>query len=220
MGNDSYPGELTYTAGKFRQCWYRRLLSFLGSSSKMPSRPLARLSRSLRSYSQITARAAASAVPNMTQTTWTMEDSIIQKRASQASAIPAAWKLPTVPPAETGFNALDFIRNFPILSPEETEITETTDAKVLLDKLATGELSSVKVTTAFCKRAAIAHQLTNCCTELFFDEALVAAQHADAYLAKTGRTLGPLHGLPISMKDLFRIKGQDSTIGMLVREHE
>lgn len=179
----------------------------------MRPRPLAKVTQGLRLYSQFTARAAASAVLNMTQSTWTMEESILQKRASQASAIPAAWKLPTVPAVDTGFNALDFIRSVPILSREETEITETTDAKVLLAKLATGELSSVKVTTAFCKRAAIAHQLTNCCTELFFEEALATARHADAYLAKTGKTLGPLHGLPISMKDLFRIKGQDSTIG-------
>jgi amidase len=87
--------------------------------------------------------------------------------------------------------------------------------KVLLEKLAAGELSSVEVTSAFCKRAALAHQLTNCCTEIFFEEALEVAQHADAYLAKTGKTLGPLHGLPVSMKDLFRIKGHDSTIGMV-----
>ncbi|KAJ5151618.1 hypothetical protein N7492_009913 [Penicillium capsulatum] len=178
----------------------------------MRPRPLSTIAQSLRSYSQLTVRSAA-AVPNMTRSIPTLEECIIQKRAAQASAIPAAWKLSTVPAAETGFNALDYIRNVPILSPEETAITETMDAKVLLDKLATGKLSSVEVTAAFCKRAAVAHQLTNCCTELFFEEALEAARHADAYLAKTGRTLGPLHGLPISMKDLFRIKGQDSTIG-------
>jgi amidase len=36
--------------------------------------------------------------------------------------------------------------------------------------------------------------------------ALKRAAELDAYLAKTGKTVGPLHGLPISLKDQFRIK--------------
>lgn len=152
----------------------------------------------------------------MTHTSSTMEECILHKRASQASAIPAAWHLLTKPSVDTGFNAVELIRSSPLLSRREQEITENTDAKDLLEKLATGELSSVEVTTAFCKRAALAHQLTNCCTEIFFEQALDAARHADAYLAKTGQTLGPLHGLPVSMKDLFRITGQDTTIGKSV----
>lgn len=177
---------------------------------------LKKVTRNLRSDSQIAALAPASNLYDTTQPSSTMEECIVQKRASQASAIPAAWKLPMIPSVETGFNVLEYIRSLSLLSPKEEYITETTDASILLEKLATGELSSVEVTTAFCKRAALAHQLTNCCTEIFFEEGLDAARHADAYLAKTGNTLGPLHGLPISMKDLFRIKGQDSTIGMLL----
>lgn len=35
----------------------------------------------------------------------------------------------------------------------------------------------------------------------------------DAQLKKTGKTVGPFHGLPISIKDNFNIIGTDSTIG-------
>jgi amidase len=37
-------------------------------------------------------------------------------------------------------------------------------------------------------------------TEVFFDEALKRAKYCDDYLAKEGKTLGPFHGLPISLK--------------------
>ena len=141
---------------------------------------------------------------------------ISRKRTSQLSKIPEEWRLPSLPPKESGVNALQLIRNAGILSQKEMDITETTDVLVLLKKLANKELSSVEVTTAFSKRAAIAHQLTNCCTEIFFEEALQSARYADDYLARTGEILGPLHGIPVSLKDAFRVKGHDTTVGTVV----
>jgi amidase len=35
----------------------------------------------------------------------------------------------------------------------------------------------------------------------------------DEYLAATGKVTGPLHGLPISLKDQFHVKGVDTTMG-------
>ena len=67
---------------------------------------------------------------------------------------------------------------------------------------------------AFCKRAAIAQQLTNCLTEIMFDSAVERAKELDAHFARTGRPLGPLHGLPISMKDTFWITGFDTSVGI------
>jgi amidase len=46
-----------------------------------------------------------------------------------------------------------------ILSPRELDITENYDATSLVEQLASGQFSSYDVTVAFCKRAAIAHQL-------------------------------------------------------------
>ena len=36
--------------------------------------------------------------------------------------------------------------------------------------------------------------------------ALAQAKALDAYYEKNGKTVGPLHGLPISLKDQFRVK--------------
>lgn len=54
---------------------------------------------------------------------------------------------------------------------------------------------------------------TNCLSDLFFDEAIKSAKALDAHLNQTGKVVGPLHGLPISLKDNFNIKGKDSTVG-------
>ncbi|KAJ5248225.1 Amidase [Penicillium chrysogenum] len=121
------------------------------------------------------------------------------------------WRLDPVPSIESAPNALAYLRR--ILSPEELALTEETDIAVLLRKLSSGELSSLKLTRVFAKRAALAHQLTTCCTEIFFEQAFAVAQGLDDYLAKTGKTVGPLHGLPVSIKDLFSVEGVDTSIG-------
>ena len=134
-----------------------------------------------------------------------------QKRALQHSLIPPEWRLSPIPPVESAPDALAYIRQ--ILTPTELALTEETDITVLLHKLSSGEISSYELTRVFAKRAALAHQLTICCTEIFFEEAFAVAKEMDAYLAKTGKTIGPLHGLPVSIKDLFSVKGVDTSIG-------
>lgn len=62
---------------------------------------------------------------------------------------------------------------------------------------------------AFCKRSAIARQLTNYLTEPLFIPATKRAEFLDRYLAEHGKPVGPLHRLPISMKDTFKIAGVD-----------
>jgi amidase len=61
---------------------------------------------------------------------------------------------------------------------------------------------------------------------MFFDEGIERAKFLDAELARTGKPIGPLHGLPISLKDTFRYAGYDATGGIVgaandpVDEHE
>jgi Asp-tRNA(Asn)/Glu-tRNA(Gln) amidotransferase A subunit family amidase len=64
------------------------------------------------------------------------------------------------------------------------------------------------------QRAAVAQQALNCLTEIFFNEAIQRAEFLDDEFQKTGRPIGPLHGLPVSLKDCFNFAGIDSTIGM------
>ncbi|KAH9991619.1 general amidase [Russula compacta] len=135
-------------------------------------------------------------------TTW--QELAAEKKCRQIASIPKEWLI-TLP--------ADDVLDCRLLSPRELEITAASDIAVLLTKLATGEWSSVEVTTAFCKRAIIAHQVTNCLTEIFVDRALERATWLDEQLKSTGKVVGPLHGLPISLKDQIRIKGLETVMG-------
>lgn len=142
-----------------------------------------------------------------------------RKRAEAAAKIPMEWRLPdeildTISQNSTR-SVIDVPRKCGLLTKQEISITEDSDATDLLELLASGALTSVAVTTAFCKRAAIAQQLTYCLTETFFDQGIERARQLDEYLAQSGQPVGPLHGLPISVKDSFNIKGISSTIGFV-----
>lgn len=136
-----------------------------------------------------------------------------QKREQLAASLPKEWLVPAelLPPADQ-----DDITGWPAASgwftAEELRITEST-ASELVPQLASGALTSVAVTRAFCKRAVAAQQLLNCLAETCFDRALETAAARDEYLARTGKPLGPLHGLPVSLKDNINVKGLDSTVG-------
>lgn len=56
---------------------------------------------------------------------------------------------------------------------------------------------------------------TNCLTEVLFDEALARAAYLDKYQAEhDGKVIGPLHGLPISLKDQFPTPPHPSSLGI------
>ncbi|KAG2170633.1 hypothetical protein JADG_010372 [Aureobasidium aubasidani] len=132
------------------------------------------------------------------------------KRELQAGNIPFDWRLKSIP--EDYKSSIPIVESCGVLNAEELEITNT-DASILVSKLQTGELTSVKVVTAFCKRAAVLQQLTKCCTELMFSDAIETAERLDEEFAKTGRPTGPLHGLPISLKDCCEVEGYDTCVG-------
>ncbi|KAG9017915.1 hypothetical protein FRB95_012773 [Tulasnella sp. JGI-2019a] len=133
------------------------------------------------------------------------------RKQRQIDLIPKEWSIDP-PPA----NVLD-VRSIPgscgLLDELDIAITNTLDINIILAKLASSEWSSVKVTTAFYKRAIIAQQLTNCLTEIFINEALARAAAVDRHLKETGQTIGPLHGLPVSLKDQFCMKGRETIMG-------
>ncbi|ODQ77030.1 hypothetical protein BABINDRAFT_163924 [Babjeviella inositovora NRRL Y-12698] len=119
--------------------------------------------------------------------------------------------LDTVP-----FNAVSFLYNEKLLSEREFAITDL-KCETLAAKIAASEYSSVEVLKAFTKRAVICHQLTHFATEFFFDQALERAAELDAYLERTGSTVGPFHGLPISLKDELHIRGKVMHLGNVSR---
>ncbi|KAH9891213.1 general amidase [Cubamyces lactineus] len=133
------------------------------------------------------------------------------RKQRQLEQIPKEWTI-SLPPDDQR-NVLDIPSTCGLLTPRELEITDTVNVDILLDKLRTAQWSSVEVTTAFYKRAIIAQQLTNCLTEIFIERALARAKEVDDYLKTRGKPIGPLHGLPISLKDQFCIKGLETIMG-------
>ncbi|RAK97695.1 putative general amidase GmdA [Aspergillus ibericus CBS 121593] len=134
------------------------------------------------------------------------------KRQSTLDAIPEKWRIkgPIPSPTEQRDVTGAYIQQF--LTEREIAITET-DAVGITERTTTGQWTAVEVTEAFCHRAALAHQLVNCLHEVFFDKALETARVLDAYFAQNGKPLGPLHGLPVSLKDQFHIPGVETTMG-------
>jgi amidase len=61
------------------------------------------------------------------------------------------------------------------------------------------------------------YRQTNCLTEVFFDNALQEAASLDSFYQTHGKLVGPLHGVPMTLKDQFNVKGADSTIGYVSR---
>ncbi|PPQ91994.1 hypothetical protein CVT25_004650 [Psilocybe cyanescens] len=110
---------------------------------------------------------------------------VAEKRERQAASVPKEWILTNLPPKDA-LNVIDFPEKSGLLTEKELEITAT-HVDVLLEKLATGAWSSVEVTTAFSKRAIIAHQLVNCLTEIFIERALSRAAELDEHLKVTGK---------------------------------
>lgn len=136
-----------------------------------------------------------------------------RKQAQREALIPTDWRLSTLPPGDV-LNVMDIPAKSGILSANEIEITERYDATALAEAIRSKVLTSVQVTMAFCKRAAIAQQLTNCLTEILFEPALRRAAFLDNHLARYGTTVGPFHGVPISIKDSFKFAGTDASIGI------
>jgi Asp-tRNA(Asn)/Glu-tRNA(Gln) amidotransferase A subunit family amidase len=86
----------------------------------------------------------------------------------------------------------------------------------LLDMIRLGHLSCVYVMRCFIARAMAAGGALGCNAGENFEAALAEAVEADRDRA-AGRLRGPLHGLPVSIKDQFDMAGFDSTLGLACR---
>ncbi|KAL6168536.1 hypothetical protein ACJQWK_06169 [Exserohilum turcicum] len=77
------------------------------------------------------------------------------------------------------------------------------------------------VATAISTGAVTASQLLRAymdrLTEILFDDAVRQAAHLDALFSQHGRLVGPLHGVPMTLKDQFDVAGYDSTLGYVGR---
>ncbi|KAI1046745.1 hypothetical protein LB505_006769, partial [Fusarium chuoi] len=135
------------------------------------------------------------------------------KRAATLDKIPSEWRLSSED-LERARSRRDITGSF-IEQFFDKEIVSITSLKTvgIFNAVSKQELTTTEVVRAFCRRAAVAHQINNCLHEIFFDQTFERARFLDEYFTKHGKVLGPLHGLPISLKDQFHVKGVDTTMG-------
>ncbi|RKK80144.1 Acetamidase [Fusarium oxysporum] len=147
----------------------------------------------------------------MHQLSW--EARAAAKRAATLAKINPRWRL-APEDLERARQQRDLTGSFieEFLDKDTVSVTSMNSLPILA-AIRDRKLTATEVATAFCKTAAVAHQINNCLHEIFFDEALERAKYLDDYYAGNKKLLGPLHGLPISLKDQFHVKGIDTTMG-------
>lgn len=93
------------------------------------------------------------------------------------------------------------------LAPADLEIVEK-DPIVLLAEIKEKKYSAVRVAGAYLRTAVLAQRLLNNVTEFLPKEAFEQATFLDKYLEENGEVVGPLHGLPVSLKDHVALAGK------------
>src|SRR6266702_4685396 len=88
-------------------------------------------------------------------------------------------------------------------------------AHKLAQAIAARRLSPVDVVAAFLDRIAAQDAKLHAFVEVYVDEARLAAEAADKAI-RSGHSVGPLHGMPIALKDLIEIEGKIVTGGALI----
>ena len=92
-----------------------------------------------------------------------------------------------------------------------------TPAAELVGLIRRKEISPVEVVRHSLERIAEVGPELNCFCFVFGDEAMDKARHAERDVMG-GKPLGPLHGVPVAIKDLTPTRGKRTTMGSYIRE--
>ena len=102
--------------------------------------------------------------PKIDDQDWT--DIAAKAQTRLRNSIPTEWRIPHHKlPQDDRLDVTGFPRECGLLTPEELKITESF-ATDIVGAIAAGEWTAEEVTRAFCKRAAVAHQLVRSFFEL------------------------------------------------------
>src|SRR5579862_9573223 len=85
-------------------------------------------------------------------------------------------------------------------------------AQRLASEISTGRLSPIAAVEGFLARIAAQNQQLHAYIAVYDDTARLAAEAADKAI-RSGHAVGPLHGVPIALKDLIDIEGKICTGG-------
>lgn len=152
---------------------------------------------------------------------------VVRKRAQRDALLPSQWLIPEHElPSGQVYDVTNICSDKGWLSPEELNITGKTVTE-LAEIIKSGQVSALRAVGAFAHRATIAQQLLNwyvplslsattdglltphSLTEINFEAAFEEAKRLDVYLKDTGEVVGPLHGVPFSVKVSSGFKGVD-----------
>ncbi|KAF4445805.1 hypothetical protein F53441_10450 [Fusarium austroafricanum] len=141
-------------------------------------------------------------------------------KAAQAEvldSIPVQWRLD-----QEKYRSLKDVTAVPetsgILTGPQLQITDLTAVEIVR-RIESRDLTAVQVLEAFAARAAIAHQLVNCLMDWFYEDGLRRARELDDSFERTGKLTGPLHGVPVALKDFHFVKGRPTTTGYVSRRN-
>ena len=96
---------------------------------------------------------------------------------------------------------------------------QTLSAREIVARIARGELLSAEVVAHFVARLKTVDGALNAVTADLSESAHAAAANIDKALAR-GEKLGPLAGLPVTIKECFDLAGTASTFGLPSRRSE
>jgi aspartyl-tRNA(Asn)/glutamyl-tRNA(Gln) amidotransferase subunit A len=85
----------------------------------------------------------------------------------------------------------------------------------LIAEIATRRLSPVDLVDALLERISAHDPKLHAFVEVYASDARLAAEAADKAI-RVGHAVGPLHGIPIALKDLIEIEGRITTGGAFV----
>ncbi|KUI61470.1 hypothetical protein VP1G_08646 [Cytospora mali] len=131
------------------------------------------------------------------------------------NSIPKQWLLESAKlPSTEQVTVVNVPSESRALTPEDITITES-DVSEILEAYKSGKWTVRQVVTAFLKKAVIINQLTNFVTEFLADDALQRADELDAHFKATGQLVGPLHGIPTSVKEHIALANRITNAGFV-----
>ena len=107
----------------------------------------------------------------------------------------------------------------PTSSTESTASLTHWGAARIAREIAAGRVSARQVVEAFARRIEHVDKCLNAVVVRLLDQALDEARAADEAQA-LGRPLGPLHGVPITIKECFQVAGTAATLGLVSRAND
>jgi aspartyl-tRNA(Asn)/glutamyl-tRNA(Gln) amidotransferase subunit A len=102
-------------------------------------------------------------------------------------------------------NSADFLADLPTVAE-------------LVRQMRAGELTSVQLTESYLSRIERLDEKLHAFIAVYAEDALAAAAAADRAI-RSGHALGPLHGIPVAIKDIIDIAGRVTTGGSKVWEN-